>query len=295
MLRKTVRSDAAALLIAVLISSGGVCRAAQPAEEWRDAVYDETAAEGIDGIGADLSHLSEGYASFRAESDRKLKIQLVRGEDRYHYDLPGDGRIVVCPLNMGSGRYTFRVLENIAGDRYAVIWSESREAELLSEYEPFLRPSALVNYSRESACVELAEKLTENCATDVEKVSEIYNYLVAELRYDYQKAKTVKSGYLPDPDSVLEEKKGICFDYASLAAAMLRSRGVPCRLVTGYVEPDGVYHAWNEIYLKEKGWITVKIKVKGMLWKHVDITFAANGVEPSRTDNQGLYTKRYTY
>lgn len=61
------------------------------------------------------------------------------------------------------------------------------------------------------------------------------------------------------------------------------------------MEPDGVYHAWNEIYLKDKGWITVKIKTKGNTWKHVDITFASNGVSPSKTDDDSLYTKRYVY
>lgn len=297
MSQKYVRSVGVMLLLVLLLSFGGGCRAATPFGDsvWRDSVFDENAAVFTDGIGADLSHLAEGYAAFRAKSEGKLKIQITCGEGKYNYDLPGDEKIVICPLNMGNGSYTFRILQNISGDKYAVIWTEKKDVLLINEYEPFLRPSALVNYSEDSECVALAGKLVGDCDTDVEAVSVIYDYLVRELHYDYEKAKTVKSGYLPDPDSVLEEKKGICFDYASLAASMLRSQGIPCRLITGYVEPDGVYHAWNEIYLKDKGWITVKIKTKGMIWKHVDITFASNGVSPSKTDDDSLYTKRYVY
>ena len=274
---------------------GCTVEAADSGTEWRGAEFDESAAETAGEMEADLSHLSEGYAAFRAHSEKKLKIQIVCGEEKYNYDLPGDGKTVICPMNMGDGHYLFRALENISADKYAVTWSAEKDVKLLDEFEPFLRPSALVNYSEDSECVALAASLTEEDDPDVQKVYIIYNYLVKELHYDYEKAKTVKSGYLPDPDRVLEEKKGICFDYAALAASMLRSQGIPCRLITGYVEPDGVYHAWNEIYLKEKGWISVKIKTKGKIWKHVDITFASNGVPESKTDDDSLYTKRYTY
>ncbi len=35
------------------------------------------------------------------------------------------------------------------------------------------------------------------------------------------------AGYLPDVDSILQEKKGICFDYAALMATMLQSQNIP--------------------------------------------------------------------
>ena len=62
----------------------------------------------------------------------------------------------------------------------------------------------------------------------------IYNYVVNNFTYDKQQAATVKSGYLPVLDNVLAAKKGICFDYAGLMTGMLRSLGVPCKLVVGY-------------------------------------------------------------
>ena len=38
---------------------------------------------------------------------------------------------------------------------------------------------------------------------------------------------------------------------SAMAAAMLRSQGVPTKLVIGYA--DQTYHAWNEVYL-DGGW-----------------------------------------
>lgn len=305
-----VRALAAALLALLFFfvagcSGGGVpvkagaapssAAVSAPSPVWRGAEFDEAAAEYDHAVGADLSHLGEGYAAFRAESEKRLKVQIIHGEEKYNYDLPGDGTVTVCPLNMGDGDYTFRVMENIGGDRYAPIWKAERQVTLSDEFQPFLRPSVIVRYDADSACVAEAARLTGGRETDVEQVAAVYAYLVEEVEYDYEKAKSVERGYLPDPNDTLREKKGICFDYAALAAAMLRSQGIPCKLITGYVEPNGVYHAWNEIYLKDKGWITARIKAGGRDWKHVDITFASNGVPASKTDNGKLYTKRYTY
>ena len=44
------------------------------------------------------------------------------------------------------------------------------------------------------------------------KVQAVYEFVVSELHYDEEKARTVRSGYVPVQDTVLEEKKGICFD-----------------------------------------------------------------------------------
>ena len=51
----------------------------------------------------------------------------------------------------------------------------------------------------------------------------------------------------------LRTGRGICFDYASLTAAMLRSQNIPARLEIGY--SGDVYHAWISVYTEETGWI----------------------------------------
>ena len=152
-----------------------------------------------------------------------------------------------------------------------------------------------MDYSENSACVQEARELAADCSEDSEVAAAVYDLLVNNIRYDKQKAETVQSGYLPDPDETLSSKKGICFDYAALAAAMLRSMGIPCKLITGYVG-ENTYHAWNSFYLKNSGWITVEFKVNANEWQRVDITFAAGGGLPDAGSKSGIqFTTRYTY
>lgn len=95
------------------------------------------------------------------------------------------------------------------------------------------------------------------------------------LSYDYIKAQNVKSGYLPALDKVLEKKKGICFDYAALMTGMLRSQGIPCKLVVGYA--GSAYHAWISVWTEETGWLESTIYFDGQSWQRMDPTFASTG------------------
>ena len=262
-----------------------------------DAAFDPGAAETQGTVRADFSGLEKGFIAMEATSDKRLKFQVILDDIKYNYDLPGDGTPTVFPLSLGSGSYTFRVMENAADSQYICIWKETREVRLADEFQPFLRPSQMSAYSESSQCVLKARELAASCDTDAEVASAVYAYLSDTIRYDYPKADTVQSGYLPDPDETLETGKGICFDYASLAAAMLRSLGIPCKLIVGYVQNGGreLYHAWNSFYLKEQGWVTVEIQAKPNIWQRVDITFAAAGVDTKSLTDDSLYTTRYTY
>ena len=261
--------------------------------DFRDASLDENQAEDFGNILADFSGLSRGYVAVRAKSDKRMKFQICCGEDKYNYDL-FDGEATVFPLNMGDGSYTFRLMEQVSGTKYACSWSGSADVSMEDEFQPYLRTSQIVPYAESSDCVKLARELASACDTDAEMASAVYDYLVKNVKYDNKKAKTVQSGYLPVPDETLKTGKGICFDYAALAAAMLRSVGIPCRLITGYVDEE-TYHAWNSFYLSEQGWVTVEIKAQPKSWQRVDITFAAGGTSAEKLLNDERYTTRFVY
>ncbi|MNE59256.1 Transglutaminase-like superfamily protein [compost metagenome] len=80
-------------------------------------------------------------------------------------------------------------------------------------------------------------------------------------------AATVTPDYIPNNDSTLLSNKGICYDYASLFATMLRSEGIPTKLVMGNTSYVSTYHAWNEVLLNGK-WVTIDTTVDAGLAKN---------------------------
>lgn len=244
----------------------------------------------------DASHLSEGYVAVSASSDARLKLQVSSGDMSYYYDLPGNGTAISCPLNMGSGTYEFTVWENSSGNRYAALSDTlSYEVELADEFQPFIRPSSYCNYDGESASTQLANELCAGAQNEADVLRAIYTWMTENVTYDEDKAAQLANatGYVPNPDETLEAKSGICFDYASLAAAMLRSQGIPCKIITGNVSPDNIYHAWNMVYI-DGTWVTASISVDQNSWTRIDLTFAAGSGSPYVGDGVS-YTERYTY
>jgi len=153
-----------------------------------------------------------------------------------------------------------------------------------------------VNDENASTSTSTAEELTRGVDDVLEKVALIYNYVVTGLSYDYEKAATVQSGYLPDLDAVLTAGKGICFDYASLMTGMLRSQGIPCKLVVGYA--GTVYHAWIDVWSPDTGWVDGAIFFDGTAWQRMDPTFAASDNESAAKEfigNGENYTAKYLY
>ena len=130
-----------------------------------------------------------------------------------------------------------------------------------------------MNFNDQSKAVSKAAELIQaaGAKTDLEKVAAVYHYAVDNIAYDYDLAKTVPSGYLPDVDKVLESGKGICFDYAAVMSAMLRSQNIPCKLVIGYA--GKVYHAWINVYIAGTGWVDQLIYFDGEKWSLMDPTF----------------------
>ena len=252
-------------------------------------------ASGSSGVYIDVSHVSDGYVAASVVSSKRLKFQVVYGDMKYNYDLPSDGSPTVFPLQSGDGTYQFRVMENTSGTKYRELYAVTQSVSLKSQFQPFLRPSQYVNYNAYSSCVAKARQLASTASNETEVIAAIYAYITEHVSYDYNKAATVQSGYLPNPDSTLNSGTGICFDYAALAAAMLRSVGIPTKLITGYVAPNDIYHAWNMIYTEESGWITVEIQTPAYGWSRIDTTFAATGADASFIGNGSNYTIRYTY
>ena len=224
----------------------------------------------------DASNASDGYFMIKCGgSDSKLKV-IVSGPSgvKYTYNLNNRGDYETFVLSDGNGSYTIGVYENISGTKYSTLFTKKISVKLKDEFAPFLYPNQYVNFNANSKVVALAEELTSKTTDDLKKVEVIYDYVINNITYDKQKARTVQSGYLPKVDQILASKKGICFDYAAVMASMLRSQDIPTKLVVGYT--GSAYHAWISTYTPETGWVEGIIFFDGVSWKLMDPTFAAS-------------------
>ena len=224
----------------------------------------------------DYSNTEDGYVMVRflADTSQQLKVQVAGPSITYIYDL-SMGIWTTFPLSDGNGNYRVTVYENISDSKYATVLSASFSVTLSDEFAPFLRPNQYVDYSVAARTVAKAAELSSGVEDSLQKVEKIYEFVVENLDYDTEKAANVKSGYLPVLDDVLAQKKGICFDYAALMTGMLRSQGIPCKLVVGYA--GNAYHAWVSVWTREEGWIDKIIYFDGNSWQRMDPTFASSG------------------
>lgn len=259
------------------------------------ADYHADKASGSDIAKLDLSMVSQGVVGVKATSAKRLKFIIAVNGNNYYFNIKNDGTPSIFPLTAGSATYKFRIMENTTGAKYRELYSDSTWVQLESQFVPYLRNSDYVPYTADSACVKKAAELAAQATDAVGVVSKIYEYVISSITYDYNKANTVQSGYMSDPDSTLNTGTGICFDYAALTAAMLRSQGIPTKMVFGYVGTNGAYHAWNMFYTAETGWVTVSFQAPKDTWSRLDLTFCAGGVDPAYIGNGTNYSDVYYY
>ena len=223
----------------------------------------------IDYSNAKLGYIAASYSGSSARAKLRIQCDGVTND----HDLAVDGTTEYFPL-FGSGDYTVGVYEQIESKSYGVAVDATFSVSISNDVEMYLYPNKYVSFDKKADSVYKAAEVTMGKDTTIEKLAAIFAYITDNITYDYDLAAAVRSGYVPDPDSVLKKRSGICFDYASLFAAMARSQGIPTRLVIGYASPD-IYHAWNEVYTKETGWISAELLLDVKGYNLVDSTFYA--------------------
>ncbi len=296
-----------ALLLCVLISGcgkggGGASASSSEQKGTRGSTLsvltcsaDGTAVEQNDAAIIDYSNGQEGYLQVNyIGSNPKVKLQITTPqENTYTFTLHGNG-YETFPLTGGSGVYRLSVFENISGDQYATVLSAEPEITITNEFGPYLYPNQYVDYSDADAAIKKSEELAATSDTDLDVVSNVYNYIISNFTYDYDKADAVASGYLPDVDATLESQSGICFDYAALMASMLRVQKIPTRLEIGYV--GEIYHAWISVYIEDMGWVNGIVEFDGNEWEMMDPTFASTSDDPEAfSPESGDYLCKYVY
>ncbi len=261
-------------------SSSSATEASTPARDSTPRVLipkaDGTVTYGTDTINVDASHTDQGYLMIQYLGDNpKVKMQIATPDgNTYTYLLSQNQEFETFPLPSGDGAYSISILENVEGDMYSIAFSQDMEVSITDEFLPFLYPNQYVNFTASSQAIAKGQELATGMHSDLEVVNAIYHYVTENITYDDEKATNVAYGYLPDIDETLASGKGICFDYAAVMSAMLRSQNIPTKLEVGYA--GEAYHAWISTYVDEIGWIDNIIEFDGSSWSLMDPTFAAN-------------------
>ena len=259
-------------------------------------------APGTDTIGyspliLDISNISQGYLTAVSDSNGTTKnIQLSADDGVVYSYFVSSGESAVIPFTSGSGTYQISCYEQVNGSQYAALFAQALEVSLENEFLPFLYPNQYVNFTPDSEACKLALSLLAEDATEQESIDTVFQYVTQHVTYDEDKAATVETGYLPDIDETLSTGKGICFDYAALMTAMLRSRDIPCKLQIGYA--GDIKHAWIDVYIRGKGWVEQAITYDGEKWNRMDPTFTANSEDEelinSYIGDSANYTLQFT-
>ncbi len=106
----------------------------------------------------------------------------------------------------------------------------------------------------------LAEKLTKDCSSDMEKALRIEAYL-RQYKYDMSVDLRGSDNYI---DAFLFEKEsGYCVHYASAMVMLLRLNHIPARYVQGFLRSakdenvvrESAAHAWVEAFMPGLGWV----------------------------------------
>lgn len=164
-------------------------------------------------------------------------------------------------------------------------------------------PTRLRNLVRKQAV-----EITKSYEDPIEKAQAVERYLRQNYNYSTERRNLSREDGTPADayDQIEyflyqnEKKDGYCTLFASSMTAMLRSIGIPARVVSGYyVEPvmndledysaqvyDYDYHAWVEVYFDGMGWVSFEPTAGfGVERNYHLLDLSDQGLEPDYSEN----------
>jgi hypothetical protein len=165
-------------------------------------------------------------------------------------------------LKLGSISYEV-VSEVVAYSPERLRSARTDYAQSMSSQDYFL----LTRHNLQERTVSLAKELTRQYDTPYDKARALEAWLGSPA-FVYTLDEPTLPRYSPIDSFLLDVRRGHCQLYASALALMLRSLGIPTRVVAGYrggdwSESDRAYvvtrnmaHLWVEVYFLDYGWVT---------------------------------------
>lgn len=160
---------------------------------------------------------------------------------------------------------SFSRLQYSAYSKIDLISKEDRELESAS-YPIFINKIYLQIPDGSDDVGDLARRVSSGSKTITGKIDAIERYLKTNYKYTLDVKPHGEKN--PIEDFLFVQKAGYCEYYATAMVVMLRSIGIPARLVTGFLQGEwneigGHFtvrqkdaHSWVEAYLPRSGWVT---------------------------------------
>jgi protein-glutamine gamma-glutamyltransferase len=209
--------------------------------------------------------MDSGGAVYNLDADRPIN----RYEGQSELAEPDSDDLRVAP-NLAPGRISGNVSGNVSGT---------------IEIEPYLKLPPL-----DPRIPKLAEQIAASAPNNYDKAIAVEQYL--STRFAYTLELPHNSPADPLANFLFVRKKGHCEYFASSMAVMLRTLGIPSRIVTGfrggefndltgrYVIRASDAHSWVEAYFPGSGWVTFDPTPAGIAatrtgWSRMQLYFDA--------------------
>lgn len=139
---------------------------------------------------------------------------------------------------------------------YGVSLTSLREVEGQPECRPYLQTSRFIDINPE------AWRMAVDVRADSQDVFQTA-YQIMEFIYENYEYSVSTTTVGTHANEVLQNKRGVCQDFAHAAIALCRCLGIPARYVSGYfydstrdqsMRGAGASHAWLEVMVNGYGW-----------------------------------------
>lgn len=149
--------------------------------------------------------------------------------------------ILLTPQQPPSSDTPWEDVQNRLTQELALLpWREFVLDSPLVPLLPQIRPYAAESFTPKRPLLQATQELMQRIYTD----------------FNYQPGTTTITTPLKQ---VLEEKSGVCQDFAHFLLACLRLHGLAARYVSGYIETElegsAASHAWVSVFVPDLGWI----------------------------------------
>jgi hypothetical protein len=114
--------------------------------------------------------------------------------------------------------------------------------------------------SQTYSTTSIANFVQSNFKTNREKLSAIYAWVTANIRYDKDSMYNINWGTEPNEkvSATLRRRKGVCENFAAIFTDICLKSNIPSFAITGYTRQSGsvkrIGHSWSAVYL-DKEWL----------------------------------------